>query len=282
MLIVGADGLLGSALHQHWVAQGRQVVSTTRRLGVRAGGVIRFDLAAPAERWPQFPRCKAAVLCAGVTNGEQCRRDPEGTRHVNVRQIVHLAEKLAEQGSLVVFVSSNLVFDGTKPLRRANEVVSPMTEYGRQKADAEKALAGLGSLGAVVRLTKVFHPEMALMRGWERDLKQQRPIAPFHDLVCAPISLLDTVTAIAAIVEHRRSGVWQLSARADISYADVARILAGRKNLDEKLICPVSCRSRGGLEHLPLYTSLDTTEAEAVLGFKAEEPSAIIQRVFTA
>ena len=284
MLIVGADGLLGSSLLQHWLARGVPVAGTTRRPEAKGGEgeIIRFDLAAPAEQWPHFPRCNAAVVCAGVTNGEQCRRDPEGTRRINVRQTLRLAEMLSQQGIFVVFISTNLVFDGTKPLRRANEVFSPMTEYGRQKADVEKALAGLDRPGAVVRLTKVFHPGMALVRGWQRDLEQQRLIAPFDDLVCAPISLAAVVAAITTIAERCRSGVWQLSACTDISYADVARTFAREKNFDGKLICPVSCRSRGDLEHVPLHTTLDTMEAENTFGFKAEDPVEVVQRMFTA
>ncbi len=281
MLIVGADGLLGRSLHQHWIAGGVPVVGTTRRLEVGVGEVIRFDLATPVEQWPPFPRCQAAVLCAGLTNGEQCRRNPEGTRQLNVHQTVRLAENLARQGTFVVFISTNLVFDGTKPHRRADEGVSPMTEYGRQKAEGERAMAGLGRLGAVVRLTKVFHPGMALVRGWQRDLAQRRCIAPFDDLVCAPVSLMAVVEAIATITQRCLPGLWQLSARADISYADVARTIARQKNLDGKLICPVSCRSQEGLEHVPLHTTLDTTAAENGVGFKAEDPVEIIQRVFT-
>src|SRR4029077_13292605 len=106
--------------------------------------VLPLDLSQPPESWPALPECRAAVFCAAMTNLEQCRRDPAESRRINVVQTLHLARRLAEQNCFVVFISTNLVFDGAKPFRRQDDPTCPRTEYGRQKAEVEAALAGLG------------------------------------------------------------------------------------------------------------------------------------------
>jgi dTDP-4-dehydrorhamnose reductase len=280
MLIVGADGLLGGALRRYWRERGAPVIATTLLPLEDMRDAQFLDLAQPAERWPELSACRAAVLCAAITSLEQCRRDPTGTRWINVTQTLRLAEQLAGCGAFVVFLSSNLVFDGSKPFRAPDEPFCPVTEYGCQKADAEKQLTALGLCHAVVRLTKVFHAGMPLVRGWLKALEQGTPIAPFEDFVCAPIALESVVCAIAIVAERALPGAWQLSAAADISYAAIARRLAERRKLDPALIQPVCCRHRADLEHVPHHTTLDARRSESVLGFQVPDPLAVIDGIF--
>ena len=85
-------------------------------------------------------RSGAAVLAAAVTKLDACERDPEATARVNVEANLALAAMLASQGVYVVFLSSNQVFDGTRPHRLGSEPTSPQTVYGRQKAEVESRL----------------------------------------------------------------------------------------------------------------------------------------------
>ena len=275
-LIVGSDGQIGSSLCKHFQASGLPTVRTTRRETAADSSTIRLDLAAPATSWPGFREVRSAVLCGAVTNGEQCRLNPSATRHVNVYQTVRLAERLVEQGAFVVFLSSNAVFDGSKPLRSPNEPVCPMTEYGRQKADAEVELRSLRDRCAIVRLTKVFHGGLALLQGWLGDLRNQKAISPYSDYVCAPISLEAVVRAIGMVVENELAGVWQLSARTDVAYDGIARTLARLNKLDESLIRPIAARQTANLEHVPQYSTMDASQSEASLGFRIPDPLEVI------
>ena len=143
VLIVGADGLLGGTLRRHLQRAGHEVAATSLLSVPDSQNVLHLDLTQPPETWPELPACRAVVLCAAITSLEQCRANPAGTRLVNVTRTLALLEGLAQKGTFVVFISSNLVFDGSKPGRQADEPVCPRTEYGRQKAEAEAALLRL-------------------------------------------------------------------------------------------------------------------------------------------
>jgi len=65
-----------------------------------------------------------------------------------------VTERLQVQGSFVIFLSSNQVFDGTTPYRHSDEAVCPLNEYGRQKAAFENWLLGRSKPAAILRLTK--------------------------------------------------------------------------------------------------------------------------------
>ncbi len=279
LLIVGADGLLGGTLRRHLQRSGREVAATSLLSVPDSQNVLHLDLTQAPETWPELPPCRAVVLCAAITSLEQCRANPEGTRLVNVTRTLALLERLAQQGAFVVFISSNLVFDGTKPGRQPDEPVCPRTEYGRQKAEAEAALLRLRDQVAIVRLTKVIHPDLPLMRGWIQSLREGKPISPFQDFVCSPITLAATVNALAAIAAQRRAGIWQLSASADITYAGIARCLANAGGFDSALVQPGAARA-GALEHLPQHSTLDPSRAQRELGFEVLDPASVIDRVF--
>jgi len=276
LLIVGADGFLGGALRAHWQQQKRAVAATTFLPVADQRDTHRLDLSQSPEFWPVLPPCRAAVLCAAITSLEQCRRDPAGTRKVNVEHTLALAQLLAEQGTFVVFLSTNLVFDGTKPLRQADEATSPRTEYGRQKAAVEAGLMALGLRHAVVRLAKVFHSGLPLVRDWRDSLRAGKPITPFADMVCAPVALPTVIQGLAMVAEKELEGRWQFSPSEDVSYATIATEVGRLVQADLSLIRPGSARQLASLEHLPAHTTLDARGTRAKLGLDFPEASRVI------
>ncbi len=278
-LVIGADGLLGGSLHHAWRAAGHDVFGTALSPLANREGIVRLDLSQEADLWPTLPRCEVAVLCAAITNLDECRRRPDPTRFVNSLQTALLARHLAGQGTFVIFMSSNLVFDGSRPFRPAAESPSPRTEYGRQKAEAEAALASLGSQCAIVRLTKVFHPGLPLIKNWSQQLSTGQVIRAFGDYVCSPIALDSVIQAVSRVAETRGHGVFQLSGTEDISYADIALHLARRLGCEERLVHRANGNAGGELEHLPACSTLDASRAVQELGFRWDAPLRVIDGI---
>jgi dTDP-4-dehydrorhamnose reductase len=266
-LVVGGDSNLGSALIRHWRKRDLPVIATTRKKERLARDTHWLDLQSEPDKWSLPASLRAAVLCAGITSQEQCRREPRATRHVNVTQTFKLADRLARNGCFVVFLSTNLVFDGSIPAARAERLTCPKTEYGRQKAEAEEALATLGPSVATVRLTKVFSQDLPLVQTWRRLLDQQSAVEAYTDYLCSPILLQTVVHCLAEVASRRLPGVWQLSARDEISYAEVARQVAMKIGVSASLIRPVRT-PQDKLEHLPVHVTLDVSLAVNDLGLQ--------------
>ena len=249
--------MLGSALSEHWLRLGAEVWRTSRRAGPRYTS-IRLDLSEPENAWGPLPSCRTAVICAGITSLDECRRDPDGTRRINVLQTLALARRLAGEGVFLVYLSTNLVFDGSKPCPQPDEPVSPRTEYGRQKAEVEAGLAKIGSRHAIVRLTKVIYPGLPLLLGWRGALNDGRSITPFSDKMVAPISLRNVLQGVAAVTERELEGVWQFSPANDVSYAEIATSLGELISAPRALIKPVRAPLVES-ETLPRYGTLDAS-----------------------
>lgn len=272
-LVVGSNGLIGAALLARLSASGFAAIGTTRRVSA-ASGAIHLDLGAAPASWTIPAGISTAYLCAGVTKIAECRIDPSSSARINVDALGTLAEKLAAQGAFVVFLSTSQVFSGTESLPSAETPLSPATEYGRQKAAAEARILRLGTRAAVVRITKVSETLAPLFSRWEDALRRGKEIHPFSDMSAAPVPLSLVLDALIRVGEGRLSGVTQISANRDISYAAMAELVAQRVKADAALVRPVRARDSGlDLETVPAHTALDTSRLRE-LGLKAPDPAA--------
>lgn len=277
VLVVGSDGTIGAAVAARLEAAGVPVIRTSRRATARS---LPLDLAALPASWTPPPGIAAAVLCAAVTSTNACRDRPQECRRVNVEATIELGRLLAGAGARLVFLSTNMVFDGSVPFVSADAGLCPRTAYGRMKAEAEEGLLALGGGTTVVRLTKVVGRTLPVIERWRETLARGEVIRPLADLVIAPVSLDLAAAVIAAAAREPLGSILQVSARGDIAYAEVAARLAARWGAAPDLVRPATAaESKVGLEHVPVHTTLDATAVRDRLGIEPPDPWAAIDEV---
>lgn len=268
-LIVGKDSLLGAAAATALRSEERQVITTTRR--GTTGPPHHLDLALPLDR-ASLPRATVAYLCAAITSIAACESDPVATDKINIAGMIALAEALIANGTFVVFLSTNLVFDGSKPFIPADAPPCPSTAYGRQKAEVERHLLQYGSNAAILRLSKVIGPETPLFAGWREKLERGEAITPFHDMVMSPVSASFAAGALVRIGEARKGGLYQLSADRDVSYAEAASWMAHARGRAH-LATPSSARDAGlDPKSIVEHTTMDSGRLARELGVFAPDP----------
>lgn len=241
-LIIGADGMIGRVLLAELRAAGWVACGTTRREKGREG-LIGFDLTDPPDRFMRDARIErffakgplSAFLLAAATGYGRCEKDPAGTRIVNVDHTVELARQLMQRKAFAVFPSSSAA-------------LRPATEYGRQKAAAEKAIAEL-ALGAaadagaaIVRIAKVVSAG-GRFGEWLGSLANGTPVEAARDLMLSPVSLAYVTRGLARIAERRESGLYHLSCAQEVSYFQFVRMLAGALGCSPSLVRAVDLRA---------------------------------------
>ena len=277
VLVVGADGAIGAAVAARLEVAGHDVIRTSRR---GTPGTVPLDLAADPESWRLPAGVSAAVLCAAITSTEACRLRPDDARRVNVDAPVALGHRLASAGGRLVFLSTNMVFDGSLPFVPPGTAPCPRTAYGAMKADAEHGLLSLGNASTVVRLTKVVGRTLPVIEAWRAALGGGETVQPFSDLPMAPVSLDVAAAVIAAAAREPLGPILQVSARADVTYADVAARLAARWGYAPDRVRPVAVAESGmGLEHVPAHTTLDAHAVRDRLGIEPPDPWAAFDEV---
>jgi dTDP-4-dehydrorhamnose reductase len=278
-LVVGSDSLIGGALVRSLRAAGRRVFGTTRRPTDVGGDTLHLDLANVPRSW-NGPRVAVAYLTAGVTRLEACRQDPDGAHRINVEGSCRLARLLRDAGAFVVFLSSNQVFDGSRPYRRTDETPCPLTAYGRQKAEAEARLLELGARVAVVRLTKVLGESVPLFAGWAAAARRGEKVRAFADMRMAPVPVTSVVAVLQRLGQLGWAGVFHLSGERDVSYAEAARIGLHVLAADERLLDPIPAHSVDPAAEAPRHTTLDDGALPARLGVVVPDVISTVRAAF--
>ena len=150
LLVTGAGGMLG-----------RAVVDAAQRLGHGVIACTRADLdVTDAEATRQTivaARPQAVVNCAAYTDVDGAESDWQGAEAVNALGAGHVAAAAAEVGALVVHVSTDYVFDGSKrePWLESDRV-APLGVYGETKLAGERAVAAANPAHAIARTAWLF------------------------------------------------------------------------------------------------------------------------------
>lgn len=234
LLIVGQNSLLGGAIAEAALARNIPLACTSRHPSAR----WHLDLLDSPELWKIPPDADQAILCAAVTGLENCERDPAGTRAVNVTATIALAERLAEQGTPVTFLSSNRVFGPDAVLPAEDDSPGPLTEYGRQKLMVERHLLERVPGSKIIRLTKVVSPRLPLFVGWRNSFENGDPVTAYDNLYLCPLAFNIAAASILEIGMGPQHGVFHLSASDSLSYFDVACWLAARTGAPPHSILP--------------------------------------------
>jgi len=284
-LLVGGDSEIGAATHRLLQARGESVSATTRRPEQIAPDRPFFDLTAPIDQWTVPPATRAACIFAAVARIAICHDEPIGSTRVNVTQTLTLIEHLIERGTYVLFLSTNQVFDGTTAHVAADAPHSPVTEYGRQKAQVEAALhrhIDRGAPVAILRLAKVVAPQMALIDGWIQALSSRQSIQAFDDMRLAPTPIELVSSTIATLLQDRAAGIFQLTGPRDVTYAEVGHFLADRLNADPAQVTVTQARSSLPEGATPLHTTLDSQLLRDRYGFAVPDAWDVVQTLLSA
>jgi len=96
------------------------------------------------------------IHTAACADTHFCELHPKESRLVNVEATINLVGIAADFNIPFVFTSTDLVFDGERGFYTEEDVVNPVNEYGRQKADAERVVLEMYPNALVARLPLMY------------------------------------------------------------------------------------------------------------------------------
>src|SRR6056300_1037567 len=153
--VMGATGLLGHSVCQEVLARGHKLLAFSNRPWTEPKGryetcplsLHEFDLVI-RELFDQWP--DALINCAAVSSPDQVDQDPAYAHLINVDTARKLAEVSSHLGARYIHISTDMVFDGTRSPYRSTDQTNPLSEYGRQKLEAEKQVLKVTDQNLVV------------------------------------------------------------------------------------------------------------------------------------
>ena len=145
---------------------------------------------------------------------------------VNSAGSENVARAAAAAGARLVHLSTDVVFDGRKGSPYVeDDPVSPVTAYGRAKAEAEERVAAACPRALIVRTSLLYGgAEPSQQERFARD-----PEATFYaDEIRSPVQVTDVAQALLELSALPVSGVLHVAGADGVSRADFAALVSGR------------------------------------------------------
>lgn len=272
VVLTGASGQLGAYLLERLAHSGHAVRAWSgNERGTRECTPLEpVDLTDPdslaralAEADPD-----AILHAAAVSTADAVLREPAMARAVNVDATRHLSEWCAQRGRRLVFTSTDMVFDGSRPWNREEDPARPVLEYGRTKLAAEQAvLAARGAL--VCRVSLLYGPSRCGRHSFfDRalaDLTAGRSRAFFEDEFRTPLHYAVAADLLVRLLESGAQGLVHVGGPERVSRYELMRRVAVVLGLDPDLIQANRQADVPLPEPRPADASLDTEMLASLL-----------------
>jgi dTDP-4-dehydrorhamnose reductase len=283
-LVIGASGLIGHRL--------LRVLGPGHAVGTYASrpfpGGMPFDLTRDRIRDKVLGRERFfshALVASAVTAMDACAADPRTSAQVNVDGVRRVLDDLLEVGIHPIFLSSDTVYPGGRPISGEDDEVRPILTYGRQKRLVEQHLAGCPQPWTVFRLAKVLDPELSpagVLGPWIDDLAAGRTIRCAVDQWFTPIGIDDVITVLLRCAAGGIRGLFNLAGSQRVSRMELLRILAGATGqwcrIPTSRIEACGIRDLPFAEARPLDTSMSVARLQAAIPFEPEVMEVLCQR----
>lgn len=283
LLLAGARGMLGRALLEVLADQYECVAIGRSTVASGYGEVWRaVDLRDPTALRALLASERPDVVLNSASNVfvNECESDRKGTYALHVGATEVMAEHSRTHGAKLVYISTDSVFDGSKPgLYREGDATHPLNYYAQTKLLGEEM--ALHSPRALVLRTNIF--------GWRTDdrlsfgewvyqgIRERRSLTMFDDVTFTPISTYALARVVVRAIAVDASGLFHAGGRDHLSKYRFAVEVAKRLELSAENLLPTSVDSvdMGALR--PKNTGLDSSALAAAIG----EPMPALEQSLT-
>ena len=225
LLITGAAGQLGTDLVLSAQKSGHQVIAT-----------IHADLditdKSQVDRVVGEAKADAIIHAAAWTAVDACESDPQRAMSVNRDGTANIVLAARKSGSRVIYISTDYVFDGTKPTPYIeSDLPNPQSVYGASKLAGEQQLDL--TTDEIVRISWVCGEHGANMVKTILRLAATNPTLTFvDDQIGSPTFTSDAAPMIIEIATAGLAGIWHVTNQGSTSWFGFARDVLTCAGLD--------------------------------------------------
>jgi len=274
ILITGASGFLGWNLAADLQPEHEVTAGYLRhRPEIGRAAAVELDVvdARAVARVVDSAAPDLVIHSAALSNPDDCERRPEAARAVNVEGTRHVAAAARAAGARLVYLSTDLVFDGSRGGYREEDPAAGRSVYARNKIEAEGLVAEADPRAVVLRLALLygsgspFYPgflDTALTR-WRAGEAMTFYVDQFRTPAPAS-SVSEVIRRLLARPDVR--GLFHVGGADRISRHDFARLLADEVGADASLIRAGSMHDAGAVAPRGADCSLVSERLGRVLG----------------
>ena len=222
--VIGANGQLGHDVVRAVTDQGDEVRALTHE-------DIELCSLESVVGCLRATQAEVVVNTAAMHHVESCEQQPGRAHEVNVVGARNLATATRDLGSVLIHVSTDYVFDGTKgsPYVESDEA-RPLNVYGRTKLEGEQVVQDINPKHYVLRTAALYGNHPCRAKGGQnfvdlmlRLARERGRVRVVDNEFTTPTATADLARQIAALSRSANYGLYHATADGDCSWYAFAR-----------------------------------------------------------
>ncbi len=277
LLVTGASGFLGwnicSVAHKSWDVFGVAFSNPIEIPGINMKVVDLTDFINLKQLFIDVAP-DAVIHAAAAANTDYCQINQTESHKINVDTSINIAGLCMERNIPLVFVSTDMVFDGLNAPYKEEDPVCPVNVYGEQKVLAEKEMVKRCPDMTICRTSIMFGHYPDRSKNWFQknieSMRMHRDVQLFVDEYRTFLSVRKAVSGLLLAID-KISGILHLSGDERISRYDFARLVTDVFHINNARLIPCDFADVPVKAPRAKDLSLDNSKAKA-FGFN---PSSI-------
>lgn len=251
VLVTGANGMLGSDLCPMLEDSGYEVIETT---------IDELDITDKNNVNEVIDDVKPdyVVHCAAYTNVDKAEEEFEIAENINSVGTRNVAEACKRNNSVLLYISTDYVFDGTKDTPYLpNDKTNPINTYGLTKLNGEKAVQEVCEKFYILRTSWLYGHHGKNFVETMISLAQKEEVKVVDDQVGCPTWTVDLSDAIISLIdEDAEYGIYHACGGGKTSWYGFAKEIYNKMNLNVN-IKPCTTKEFPRPAKRPQYSVMD-------------------------
>ncbi len=291
--LTGLHGEIGSVLSKH-IDKATTIVdlfhTSSQSLDPRITQ-MHIDLLDPHSIDVALEKTNPEVIIhlAGATHIDACEADKIHGRKGKVWQMnVNATERIAnycmKNGTHLIYLSTECVFDGKKELYTEDEKPSPINWYGQTKAAAEAVIQESGCRYSILRAV-ITYSQYGRATLWQKvvdALKAGSPLVMANDHWITPTYLPDILIGIQHCIEKKPIGIYHIAPSQTETPYSFALKIAQRMGYSASMVEQMPLAKIIGTRKASLrlrYACLDASETERAFGVQFRSVDEVLNNI---
>lgn len=214
----------------------------------------------------------AVILTAALTAVDECEIQRERAFDVNVNGIDTWIDLSNTMNFKLIFVSSDMVYDGQKGFYNEEDPVSPINYYGETKVLAEEKIETGCQNYVIARAALIYGTPLTNSNSFSQSIlnriSMRQPVKLFYDQYRSPILVNNLASALIELSVNSFNGKINLGGSQRINRYDFGSEMAHTFNFSTDNFIKVSMHDIETPAKRPVDVSMDIAKAQSVLETK--------------
>ena len=285
VLITGASGLLGRSILKRFKEEKVETIGLALRRKSQEFKTLDLTIRSEIQNFITEYRPHYIIHCAAEKSPDICQNDPDRVKKINVNATQYIADLSLLYGAKLIFISTDYVFDGSKPPYQVDDTPNPINAYGLSKRAGESMILKIDPSAIILRVPVLFGPVESLEESAVTTIFSavlgEKNVNNDHWAIRYPTFTPDIADVLFKIVsrpkEQQLKGLYHFSGSEAFTKYEMAMIMAKIFNLPCRHLKPDSSPPTGAPR--PHDCHLDNTALKELIDLQQTNFRSAIKQV---